>query len=164
MPASPSVWAALGYLIVASPILFHADRVRDRTVDGHGRRHASSSSSHVVSVIGGALLLGEEVTSSILLGAPLVLAGVYIGALAVDRTRRTARTPTGAIRYRGWVGVAGRSSPPLSRNQHRTEPPPTSAPHPSPMLFPTVDFAIFFVVVFLGHWLLNHLAQPGSCS
>jgi alginate O-acetyltransferase complex protein AlgI len=28
------------------------------------------------------------------------------------------------------------------------------------MLFPTVDFAIFFVLVFLGHWLLNHLAQP----
>jgi D-alanyl-lipoteichoic acid acyltransferase DltB (MBOAT superfamily) len=28
------------------------------------------------------------------------------------------------------------------------------------MLFPTVDFAIFFVVVFLGHWLLNHLSQP----
>jgi alginate O-acetyltransferase complex protein AlgI len=28
------------------------------------------------------------------------------------------------------------------------------------MLFPTVDFAIFFVLVFVGHWLLNHLAQP----
>jgi alginate O-acetyltransferase complex protein AlgI len=28
------------------------------------------------------------------------------------------------------------------------------------MLFPTVDFAIFFVVVFVGHWLLNHLSQP----
>jgi alginate O-acetyltransferase complex protein AlgI len=28
------------------------------------------------------------------------------------------------------------------------------------MLFPTVDFAVFFVLVFLGHWLLNHLAQP----
>jgi alginate O-acetyltransferase complex protein AlgI len=28
------------------------------------------------------------------------------------------------------------------------------------MLFPTVDFAIFFVLIFLGHWLLNHLAQP----
>ena len=26
------------------------------------------------------------------------------------------------------------------------------------MLFPTVDFAIFFVLVFLGHWLLNHRA------
>jgi alginate O-acetyltransferase complex protein AlgI len=24
------------------------------------------------------------------------------------------------------------------------------------VLFPTVDFAIFFVLVFLGHWLLNH--------
>jgi alginate O-acetyltransferase complex protein AlgI len=28
------------------------------------------------------------------------------------------------------------------------------------MLFPTVDFAIFFVLVFVGHWLLNHLSQP----
>jgi alginate O-acetyltransferase complex protein AlgI len=28
------------------------------------------------------------------------------------------------------------------------------------MLFPTVDFAIFFVLVFTGHWLLNHLLQP----
>ena len=23
------------------------------------------------------------------------------------------------------------------------------------MLFPTIDFAIFFAIVFLGHWLLN---------
>jgi alginate O-acetyltransferase complex protein AlgI len=28
------------------------------------------------------------------------------------------------------------------------------------MLFPTVDFAIFFVLVFLGHWLLNHSVHP----
>src|SRR4026207_1786403 len=27
------------------------------------------------------------------------------------------------------------------------------------MLFPTVDFAIFFVLVFVGHWLLNHQAH-----
>ena len=27
------------------------------------------------------------------------------------------------------------------------------------MLFPTTDFAIFFVLVFLGHWLLNHEAR-----
>jgi alginate O-acetyltransferase complex protein AlgI len=27
------------------------------------------------------------------------------------------------------------------------------------MLFPTVDFAIFFVLVFVGHWLLNHAAR-----
>lgn len=36
----------------------------------------------IVSVIGGALLLGEDVTSSLLLGAPFVLVGVYIGALS----------------------------------------------------------------------------------
>ncbi len=28
------------------------------------------------------------------------------------------------------------------------------------MLFPTIDFAIFFVVVFLGHWLLNPHPRP----
>ncbi|MGH2681308.1 MAG: MBOAT family O-acyltransferase [Actinomycetota bacterium] len=27
------------------------------------------------------------------------------------------------------------------------------------MLFPTVDFAIFFVLVFIGHWLMNHLSH-----
>ena len=28
------------------------------------------------------------------------------------------------------------------------------------MLFPTVDFAIFFALVFLGHWLLNPKPLP----
>jgi alginate O-acetyltransferase complex protein AlgI len=28
------------------------------------------------------------------------------------------------------------------------------------MLFPTVDFAIFFVLIFFSHWLLNHLSHP----
>jgi len=28
------------------------------------------------------------------------------------------------------------------------------------MLFPTTDFAIFFVLVFLGHWVLNHKPTP----
>ena len=27
------------------------------------------------------------------------------------------------------------------------------------MLFPTVDFAIFFCLVFLWHWMLNHNAR-----
>ncbi|HWL90447.1 MAG TPA: hypothetical protein VNP90_03690, partial [Actinomycetota bacterium] len=36
----------------------------------------------IVSVIGGALLLDEDITSSLLLGALLVLAGVYMGALS----------------------------------------------------------------------------------
>ena len=28
------------------------------------------------------------------------------------------------------------------------------------MLFPTIDFAVFFALVFLGHWLLNHKPLP----
>ena len=28
------------------------------------------------------------------------------------------------------------------------------------MLFPTVDFAVFFALVFLGHWLLNPKPLP----
>ena len=28
------------------------------------------------------------------------------------------------------------------------------------MLFPTIDFAIFFALVFLGHWLLNPKPLP----
>src|ERR1700745_7683 len=27
------------------------------------------------------------------------------------------------------------------------------------MLFPTIDFAIFFCLVFFGHWVLNHDAR-----
>src|SRR3954452_6344925 len=30
------------------------------------------------------------------------------------------------------------------------------------MLFPTVDFALFFCLVFLGHWVLNHNARAGK--
>jgi drug/metabolite transporter (DMT)-like permease len=44
----------------------------------------------IVSVIGGALLLDESITASLLLGAPLVLAGVYLGALAAARPRAPA--------------------------------------------------------------------------
>jgi drug/metabolite transporter (DMT)-like permease len=95
MPSSPSVWAALAYLIVASPFLFML------VVYVIGRWTATGASYQfvlfpIVSVIGGALLLGEEVTSSLLLGAPLVLAGVYVGALSADRTAEDAGAPQGA--------------------------------------------------------------------
>ena len=80
-PTSTSVWAALGYLIVASPVLFML------IVYVIGRWTATGASYQfvlfpIVSVIGGALLLGEDITSSLLLGAPLVLLGVYVGALS----------------------------------------------------------------------------------
>jgi drug/metabolite transporter (DMT)-like permease len=81
MPLSPSVRAAVLYLAIASPFLF-------MLVVYVIQRWTATGASYqfvlfpIVSVIGGALLLGEGVTSSLLLGAPLVLAGVYIGALS----------------------------------------------------------------------------------
>jgi drug/metabolite transporter (DMT)-like permease len=81
MPVSSSVRAAVVYLAVASPFLF-------MLVVYVIQRWTATGASYqfvlfpIVSVIGGALLLGEDVTSSLLLGAPLVLVGVYIGALS----------------------------------------------------------------------------------
>jgi drug/metabolite transporter (DMT)-like permease len=80
-PESPSVWAAIVYLAVASPFLF-------MLVVYVIQRWTATGASYqfvlfpIVSVIGGALLLGEDVTPSLLFGAPFVLAGVYIGALS----------------------------------------------------------------------------------
>lgn len=88
-PASPSVWAALVYLMAASPFLFIL------FVYVITRWTASAASYQfvlfpIVSVIGGALLLDEAVTSSLLLGAPIVLLGVYLGALS---SRTPVRQP-----------------------------------------------------------------------
>ncbi len=80
-PESPSVWGAVVYLAIASPFLF-------MLVVYVIQRWTATGASYqfvlfpIVSVIGGAVLLNEEVTFSLLLGAPLVLAGVYIGALS----------------------------------------------------------------------------------
>jgi drug/metabolite transporter (DMT)-like permease len=80
-PASPSVWAAVGYLVVASPFLFMliVYVIKRWTATGASFQFVLFP---IVSVIGGAILLGEEVTTSLLLGAPLVLLGVYVGALS----------------------------------------------------------------------------------
>jgi drug/metabolite transporter (DMT)-like permease len=80
-PATPSVWTALIYLAVASPFLFMliVYVIRRWTATGASYQFVLFP---IVSVIGGALLLGEDVTSSLLLGAPLVLLGVYVGALS----------------------------------------------------------------------------------
>jgi drug/metabolite transporter (DMT)-like permease len=83
-PASASVWVALCYLAVASPFLFML------TVYVIRRWSAAGASYRfvlfpIVAVIGGALLLDEAVRSSLLLGAPVVLVGVYVGALSGRR-------------------------------------------------------------------------------
>jgi drug/metabolite transporter (DMT)-like permease len=108
-PVSPSVWAALIYLVIASPFLFmlFVYVIRRWTATGASYQFVLFP---IVSVIGGALLLGEDVTSSLLLGAPLVLLGVYVGALsarpessggpAVD-TVSPVRPPAGSPRDLG---------------------------------------------------------------
>ena len=75
------MWAALIYLVIASPFLFmlFVYVIRRWTATGASYQFVLFP---IVSVIGGALLLGEDVTSSLLLGAPLVLLGVYVGALS----------------------------------------------------------------------------------
>lgn len=80
-PSSPSVWSAVIYLAVASPFLFMliVYVIRRWTATGASYQFVLFP---IVSVIGGALLLGEDVTTSLLLGAPLVLLGVYVGALS----------------------------------------------------------------------------------
>ena len=96
-PVSPSVWAAIVYLAIASPFLF-------MLVVYVIQRWTATGASYqfvlfpIVSVIGGALLLSEDVTLSLLLGAPFVLAGVYIGALSrsdMSEQRPTAADPAG---------------------------------------------------------------------
>jgi len=80
-PEGPSVWGAIVYLAIASPFLFMlvVYVIQRWTATGASFQFVLFP---IVSVIGGALLLGEDVTSSLLLGAPFVLAGVYIGALS----------------------------------------------------------------------------------
>jgi drug/metabolite transporter (DMT)-like permease len=85
-PEGWSVRWAVVYLAIASPILF-------MLVVYVIRRWTASAASYqfvlfpIVSVLGGALLLGERVTASLLVGAPLVLLGVYLGALSPDPRR-----------------------------------------------------------------------------
>ena len=80
-PQSPSVWASLIYLVIASPFLFmlFVYVIRRWTAPAPATK---SVLFPIVSVIGGALLLGEDVDGLALLGAPLVLLGVYVGALS----------------------------------------------------------------------------------
>lgn len=87
MPVNPSVRAAILYLTIASPFLFIlvVYVIQRWTATGASYQFVLFP---IVSVIGGALLLGEGVTSSLLFGAPLVLVGVYIGALSSSETSR----------------------------------------------------------------------------
>ena len=81
VPSSLSVWMAVAFLaFVGSPLLFIL------YVFVLNRWTASAASYQFVlfppvTIVLGALVAGESVTGGLLLGVPLVLAGVYVGAL-----------------------------------------------------------------------------------
>ncbi|MEX1263732.1 MAG: EamA family transporter [Actinomycetota bacterium] len=81
VPSSPSVWVAVTFLaFVGSPLLFIL------YVFVLNRWTASAASYQFVlfppvTIVLGALVAGESVTGGLLLGLPLVIAGVYVGAL-----------------------------------------------------------------------------------
>ena len=81
VPSSLSVWVAVAFIaFVGSPLLFIL------YVFVLNRWTASAASYQFVlfppvTIVLGALVAGESVTGGLLLGVPLVLAGVYVGAL-----------------------------------------------------------------------------------
>lgn len=84
LPASSGVWIALMVMVVTSPLLFVL------FVFVIQRWSATAASYQfvlfpLVSILLAAILLDESISASILIGAPLVLLGVYVGALAPDR-------------------------------------------------------------------------------
>jgi drug/metabolite transporter (DMT)-like permease len=93
LPVSSSVWAALLVMVATSPLLF----VLFVFVI---QRWSVTAASYqlvlfpLVSIVLAAILLDEPISASILVGAPLVLLGVYVGALAPDRRR--SEEPAGA--------------------------------------------------------------------
>jgi drug/metabolite transporter (DMT)-like permease len=85
LPTSAPVWTALVFLVLATPALFVL------FVYILQRWTASAASYQfvlfpLVSIVLAAALLREPVSTSLLIGAPLVLAGVYVGALRAAPT------------------------------------------------------------------------------
>jgi drug/metabolite transporter (DMT)-like permease len=88
-PSSVGVGLALAVMIVTSPLLFvlYVFVVQ---------RWSASAAAYqlvlfpLVSIPLSAILLDEHISASLLLGAPLVLLGVWVGALAPDRGPRVA--------------------------------------------------------------------------
>jgi drug/metabolite transporter (DMT)-like permease len=94
LPSSTSVWIALAFMVVTTPVLFMLFVFMIQ-------RWTASASSYalvlfpLVSIPMAVLLLDESVSGSLLLGAPLVLVGVYVGALTTGRGGVTPVAPMG---------------------------------------------------------------------
>lgn len=95
MPESTGVWTAIVVMVVSSPLLFVL------FVYVVQRWSASAAAYQfplfpIVSIVLAAILLDESISVSLLIGAPLVLLGVHVGAIAPDRA--PAEAPTGEPR------------------------------------------------------------------
>ena len=86
LPTRPETWWAVAYLVVASAVMFALFVFVIQ-------RWTASSASYmaallpVTAVLAAAPLLGEPLTLSLLIGGLIVLLGVYVGALALERRR-----------------------------------------------------------------------------
>jgi drug/metabolite transporter (DMT)-like permease len=85
-PSSAHVWVALSVMVATTPLLFVL------FVFVVQRWSATAASYQfvlfpLVSIVLAAILLDEPVSASLLIGAPFVLLGVYVGALARGRHR-----------------------------------------------------------------------------
>jgi drug/metabolite transporter (DMT)-like permease len=86
LPSLMSTWLALGYLVFSTVVAFIL------FVWIVGRWVASSTSyalvlAPIVTIVFAALLLGEQVTISFLIGAAVVMVGVYIGAIKTTKNK-----------------------------------------------------------------------------
>jgi drug/metabolite transporter (DMT)-like permease len=91
LPESGKVWAALAVMVAASPLLFVL------FVFVVQRWSASAAAYQIalfplVSIVLAAILLDEPISSSMLIGAPLVLLGVHVGAISRERPSGEGRS------------------------------------------------------------------------
>lgn len=91
LPRSSGVWVAITVMVVTSPLLFVLFVLVVQ-------RWSVTAASYqlvlfpLVSIVLASILLEEPISWALLVGAPLVLLGVYVGALAPDRSRTEAVT------------------------------------------------------------------------
>lgn len=85
LPTRPETWLAVAYLVVASAVMFALFVfVIQRWTAGSASYMAALLP--VTAILAAAPLLDEPLTAALLVGGLVVLAGVYIGALAPDHS------------------------------------------------------------------------------
>jgi drug/metabolite transporter (DMT)-like permease len=95
IPSRPETWATIAYLVVFGSIVIFSLTL---FVLQHWTASATSYAfllSPLVSIILGALILGEKVQPAFVAGGALVLAGVYVGAVFRPPRRRSSSEPDG---------------------------------------------------------------------